>query len=139
MKKQENKLILKAGFTLIELLIVIAIMGILAGVIMVSAGGAKGKANRASAIATLSSVLTELVICQDDGGGINAYPAPYNSTTKICTDATHTEVWPDISRTGWVVTTGSATNNAGIATYEFKADKADQTQIVCKYATSSCD
>lgn len=126
-----------SGFTLIEILIVITIIGILSGVVMVSTGGSKEKANRSAAITTLSSVLTELVICQDDGGGINAY----NTASNICTEASHIEKWPDLSRTGWVATgvTVPSASNAQIAVYQFSATKAGQTTITCKYATNSCE
>jgi len=137
MKKTGNKIISKKGFTLIEMLMVVAIIGILSSVVMVSMSGGREKANRASAITTLSSVLSELVICQDDNGNLNAYSAG----APICTAAGHTAIWPNISKTGWVITAASrpAATNAEIATYTFSATKAGQTTVTCNYAKNSCE
>jgi prepilin-type N-terminal cleavage/methylation domain-containing protein len=126
----------KKGFTLVELLIVIAIIGILTGVVTVSLSGARDKANRASALTTLSSILVELVICQDDGFGLNQYAI----TNKVCNDTSHSVLWPDISKTGWVINAASAPSatNAEIAAYIFTAAKGTDT-ITCDYAKNSCE
>lgn len=72
-----------SGFTLIELLIVIAIIGILAGVILVSTSSSKNKATDATIISTANSLMKSIQVEATSTGDYTPYNNNWvdNSTT----------------------------------------------------------
>ena len=110
----------KKGFTLIELLIVIAIIGILSSIVLVSLNSARDKAKISKALASCQSVSKLIEICQT--GGSNAIipsSASGNPGSVICSGGL--EIYPDISDTGFYYHTDVFYSNYNTGQYAFTA------------------
>lgn len=89
----------RKGFTLIELLIVIAIIGILSSIVLVSLSGAREKSRMNKALATMKSINTRMNQCLTDGIAPIIPTSNMTGGSAICTGST--ENLPDLTDVGF--------------------------------------
>jgi prepilin-type N-terminal cleavage/methylation domain-containing protein len=96
----------KKGFTLIELLVVVAIIGILATIVMVSLGSARGKTRVAAAIATVKGMNGPIQICLNDNKAFNVPSESNNGGGGLICAGSATNYSPLPG--GWIYCDGTA-------------------------------
>jgi prepilin-type N-terminal cleavage/methylation domain-containing protein len=143
-ERSERKVDNRPGFTLVELLVIIGIIGILASIIFVRLATGKEKAQRASALSSLSGLMNEFTYCStEDGEATDS--APVGGTTLVCcTDSScsdavtgHDGTWPDISPTGFSYDVPSGALSSDDYIYS-ATNAATSVTLTCDYFKKSC-
>jgi len=86
----------RKGFTLVELLLVMAIIGILAGIIMIGMSSSRKRSKVTAALETANSVKSELAHCYLNNATVDNWGNASTGGGTICPGAGD---WPDLSKT----------------------------------------
>ncbi len=131
-----NRKLNKKGFTLVELLVVVAIIGILAAIVIVSTSGTTDRVRVASLQSTLSTVTLHANLCASDGGTVQAPTSATTGGGNVCSSTTSTAAtYPALNGQGLesanyqYITTNNTTVSAGVGT---------TAVVTCTVGTGSC-
>ena len=135
-----------SAFTLIELLMVIAIIGILAGILIPTVGAVRKQANVAASKAQLSNYINAIQMFKGEYNYLPFVAGGADTTIDLSTDAQSVEFIETLSGrddSGALVTTGG--NRRSIAFHSFSesefwindADVVDQTLVADRFNNRS--
>jgi len=119
----------KNAFTLVEILITIGIIGILVGIILVSLGPQRQRAQNASVTTTVHSAVVAAKVCATDEETISDPSTSVGS--PICTNSVG--VWPDLTEADAAASWGGCTfaQDSADGTFTFCATLGDATIVTC--------
>lgn len=119
----------KQGFTLVELLLVIAIIGILSGIILVGVGFYRKNARITKVMAELGGQLQNIAMCFSDDGKIGELRKGGN----ICSGKNGYGKWPNLPG-DWVYANSEFKSSSN---WYFSAKSNDDKAVICCNSTYS--
>jgi len=114
------------AFTLIELMVAIAIIGILAGVVIVSVSGSRDKAKSTAALKVLQSIMPAAIECNMRGQTLGGWGSATEGGNYICNGSGFS--WPTLNTPS---TSGWSWWGSDWSTYYYAYNSSTATHVLC--------